>query len=512
MKLLADLHTHSKNSRFGHGKNSIEEMAIAANEIGLVEIGITDHGYSHFFKTSKQKLKQARKIVDEINSWSKTKVLLGIEADIIKEDGTIDIDNETLSMLDILIVGYHRLIFTDFAGLFGNTKKTEQAKRKCTNAFINAIRKYPVTIVSHLDSVLTTDLYEIGKVCRERGTMVEINNRHTKWNDKQMAQLIDSGCMFVISSDAHSRNDVGEVDRAMEYITKYNIPSERVVNVQFSEEEKSEQDREYSAYRSVYEQVAKAKRIKEEALETKLKTEITGNLSDEMEKALRDIAKEKGLHYEERKTDREFDSYIKSDDDEEMDELILKAKEYIRQKELENIAQENEQINAQEEEEEEYYSFDMNHSLLKDEFADKFQAINSVIKQSEGGDSKVSEIKIEDNLASKNIKSEVPAYKQLEETNYNQAKMQNLKNIMSESSNKDSFENRSQSSEKSEIKIGPRKVAPENFMESITQTRLAGGTNVKTEETPKPAKRTSPSSKGRGAFIVVDNLLGDDKK
>ena len=127
MKLLADLHTHSKNSRFGHGKNSIEEMAIAANEIGLVEIGITDHGYSHFFKTSKQKLKQARKIVDEINSWSKTKVLLGIEADIIKEDGTIDIDNETLSMLDILIVGYHRLIFTDFAGLFGNTKKTEQA-------------------------------------------------------------------------------------------------------------------------------------------------------------------------------------------------------------------------------------------------------------------------------------------------------------------------------------------------------------------------------------------------
>ena len=88
MKLLADLHTHSKNSRFGHGKNTIEEMAISANEIGLVEIGITDHGYSHVFKTNKQKLKQARKIIDEINSWSKTKVLLGIEADIIKDIGS----------------------------------------------------------------------------------------------------------------------------------------------------------------------------------------------------------------------------------------------------------------------------------------------------------------------------------------------------------------------------------------------------------------------------------------
>ena len=57
MKLLADLHTHSTNSRFKHGKSSIEEMAIEANEVGLVEIGVTDHGYQHLFRTSKEKLK-----------------------------------------------------------------------------------------------------------------------------------------------------------------------------------------------------------------------------------------------------------------------------------------------------------------------------------------------------------------------------------------------------------------------------------------------------------------------
>ena len=203
MKLLADLHTHSKYSRFGHGKNSIEEMAIAANEIGLVEIGITDHGYKHFFRTTKNKLKEARKIINEINEWSKTKVLLGIEADIMDEDGTLDIDNETLSMLDILIVSYHRMTNTNFAGYFGGVKKTPEAKQKCTNAFINAIRKYPVTIVAHLDSILETDMYEIGKVCAERGTMVEINNRHTNWTREQMEDLVASGCMFVISSDAH---------------------------------------------------------------------------------------------------------------------------------------------------------------------------------------------------------------------------------------------------------------------------------------------------------------------
>ncbi len=511
MKLLADLHTHSKNSRFGHGKNTIEEMAIAANEIGLVEIGITDHGYSHICRTNKQKLKQARVVIDEINSWSKTKVLLGIEADIIKEDGTIDIDNETLSMLDILIVGYHRCIFTDFAGFFGNVKKTAQARKKCTNAFINAIRKYPVTIVSHLDSVLTTDLYEIGKVCKERGTMVEINNRHTKWTEKQMAELIDSGCMFVVSSDAHSRAGVGEVENAMEYIRKYNIPSERVVNIQFSEEEKSDLDREYSAYRSVYEQVAKAKRAKEEALETKLKTEITGNLSDEMENALKNIAREKGLHYEAPKIDRNFDEYVKDVEDDDMDELIQQAEEYIRKKELESITQENESVNVEDEEEEELYSFDFDHPLLRDEFADKFQSINSVIKQSAGEKKAAVEVKNEENYASKNIKSDVPAFKQLEETSFNHANMQNLKNIMTEG--KDDFENRS-NSVNSEIKTAPRKLAPENFMESITQTKLAGGTKVKEEVKAevKPAKTTTPKAKSRGAFIVVDNLLGDGKK
>jgi putative hydrolase len=75
-------------------------MAYAANALGLKEIAITDHGFRHICGTSKQKLKKARQIIDEINTWSTTKVLLGIEADIISEDGTIDVDNETLSMID----------------------------------------------------------------------------------------------------------------------------------------------------------------------------------------------------------------------------------------------------------------------------------------------------------------------------------------------------------------------------------------------------------------------------
>lgn len=518
MKLLADLHTHSNNSRFRHGKNSIEEMAIEANEKGLVEIGITDHGYAHFFRTSKEKLKKARAIVNDINEWSKTKVLLGIEADIISEDGTLDIDNETLSMIDILIVSYHRMTDTNFASYFGFTKKTEEAKRKCTNAFINAIRKYPVSIVAHLDSILTTDLYEIGKVCNERGTLVEINNRHVKWNDKQMEDLIASGCMFVVSSDAHSREKVGNVDRALEFIRKYDIPSERVANVEFTEEEKSEEDRNFSVYQSIYEQIAKSRIEKESVLDNRRKTEFTGNLSSEMENELRKIAGEKGLKYESRGADVVEGEYMKTMSGDDMD-LIKQAEEYIQKQSLNEIQKENEELNLEFEESSETFSFDDDHPLVRDSFEERFQPFNKKLideVDSKQEDSKsVSDSKLKPkgaNTTSNANSASGSAYEQLSSSS---SKVQEFKNIMSGGN---SVENNisPQESKPTQTRQVFKKVEPENFMQSITQTNLVNNSKAidVTQKEQKPAEKKKAPQRGgrRGAFIAVDNLIGDNKK
>lgn len=506
MKLLADLHTHSKNSRFGHGKNSIEEMAISANEIGLVEIGITDHGYKHFFRTNKNKMKEARKVINEINEWSKTKVLLGIEADIMDEDGTLDIDNETLSMLDILIVGYHRMTMTDFAGYFGGVKKTAEAKQKCTNAFVNAIRKYPVTILAHLDSILETDMYEVGKACAERGTMVEINNRHTHWTREQMEDLIASGCMFVISSDAHSRNKVGEVNHAMDLIRKYDIPSERVANVEFTEEEKSQADREYEAYKSIYKKVEGEKAAREEKIQEKKTKEFGNSLSKEMEDELRKIAYERGETYETRKYEENYDGYI-NDNMDENERIIAMAEEYIRNSQMNEIDQENDNLadvdytEEVEEEEDlrnnsieglyeddgEVLSFDDNMPLMKDRdggFNSKFQSINNLVKEAE-----------KDEVA---VKPVAPA----------PAKANSRVQI-----------NRTPSKKTVEVqsntpKHNPRVTTPENFMSSITRTNL-GKSQAQPEPKPEPAKQTRVATtrkKSAGGFIAVDGLIDGSKK
>lgn len=506
MKLLADFHVHSKNSRFGHGKNSIEEMAIAANELGLVEIAITDHGYKHLFATNKQKMKLARKTVDDINEWSKTKVLLGIEADIIDEDGTLDIDNETLSMLDFLTIGYHKMIMTNFAGFFGGVKNTPEAKQKCTNAYINAIRRYPVTMVAHLDSILTTDMYEIGKVCAERGTMIEINNRHTHWNAKQMEDLIASGCMFAISSDAHSREKVGVVDKAMEYITKYDIPSERVVNVEFTEEEKSDEEREFDAYKSIYEKLNKEKQEFEQEQEEKRITFAGSNLSSEMEDELRKIAMEQGIDIDSQpkpKTES-FQGYI-NDNMDENERIIAMAEEYIRNAKMKEIEDENDglsdvdmELKKLREEQENYLandevlSIDDNSSLLaeEDSFQNRFQSINALVKDAE-----------DENLEEKEIFVEPlkPRVNSRVEINRTPSKKAAAKEQAADITNK---------------RYEPRVVEPENFMSSITRTKLAEnqGEQKPAEVEVKPKKATTPKRKNSGGFIAVDDLIDGGNK
>ena len=351
MKLLADLHTHSKYSSPFHGKSTIEQMAFAANEMGLVEIAITDHGFNHWCGTSLYKLAKARLEIDEINKWSKTKVLLGVEADIISEDGTLDIDSDTLEIIDILLIGYHRLIKTDFVNYFGKQKDTKEAREKATNAFINAINKYPVTIVTHLDSILTTDLYRIGKACAEKGVMVEINSRHCKWTEDQVNDLIASGCMFVVSSDAHKSDDVGSVKRAFNVIRKYNIPPNMVANVEFDEIEKTADDLEIEQYNSLYLARKKEKEEREAALEVKKKTEFTDTLSDEMESKLREIAKEKGLEYKEKEKEADlFDEYQKIKMIYgETEEIIKRAKEFLNDRALQEFDMQNLKVEGDDE-------------------------------------------------------------------------------------------------------------------------------------------------------------------
>lgn len=233
MQIKADYHTHSTYSKWYHAHGTIYQMAQKAKKLGLEEIAITDHGPKHMlFGILPRNIKKA---VEKAHLASKKyglPVYYGVEANIIGQDGTIDLSDEQIAMLDILIMGYHKGTKCDFIKYFFNKHRNSQEQiQKNTQAYINAINKYNIAIVTHLNEYIKVDVKKVAEACAKRGTLIEFNRKHNKFTDDDAQALIDSGANFVISSDAHSTNKLGKIGDCLEYIERNNIPKERVLSL-----------------------------------------------------------------------------------------------------------------------------------------------------------------------------------------------------------------------------------------------------------------------------------------
>lgn len=233
MTIKADYHTHSTYSRWYHAYNTIDQMAQKAKLLGLNEIAITDHGPKHMLfgirpKNIDKAISDAKKATKKHN----ISVLCGIEANITGLDGTIDLTDEQISKLDILLMGYHKGTKCDFIKYFFNPhRNSAQQIEKNTQAYVNAINRYNIAIVTHLNEYIKVDLKRVAKVCAQNGTLIEFNRKHNKFTDADAQILIDSGANFVLSSDAHKKSKIADCGTCMDYIKRNNIPLDRVKNL-----------------------------------------------------------------------------------------------------------------------------------------------------------------------------------------------------------------------------------------------------------------------------------------
>ena len=229
----ADYHTHSRYSRWYHASGSVDQMARRAKELGLQEIAITDHGPKHvafgiksknFLKAKKDCLKASQKY--GIN------VYMGCESNIIRGDGTIDVTPEQQEHLDILLMGYHKGTKCDFIKYFNKrVRNTPEQIQKNTMAYINAINKNNIAIITHLNEYIRVNTAAVAQACAKKGTIIELNSKHLKFTDDDVKALVASGVNFVLSSDAHSAKRVADVSRSIDFANRYNIPPERIKNI-----------------------------------------------------------------------------------------------------------------------------------------------------------------------------------------------------------------------------------------------------------------------------------------
>lgn len=242
MRIFADYHTHTI---YSHGKNTIRENVEAAIDKGLREISITDHGPGHmFFGVKKENLKKMRQEIDELNEeYKNIKIFLGLEANILSRDGDVDVDDEMMKIIDMLLVGFHYGArpkkIKDAYDMYILNKvypKSPRIRNKCikvnTQSMVNAINNYDIKFITHPGAKLEVDIAEVAKAAGKRNTALEINAHHGHLSVGELRIAMNENVKFVISSDAHCKEDVGNVQQAIDRAFEAGVDKKQIINIE----------------------------------------------------------------------------------------------------------------------------------------------------------------------------------------------------------------------------------------------------------------------------------------
>lgn len=242
MILIGDYHTHTI---YSHGSGTIRENVEEALKKGLKEIAICDHGPGHIgYGVKKKNIEVMRREIDELNGEYESKgikILFGMEANIVKYDGTIDLNEEEIELLDILLLGFHfgamprnpidwsKLYIFNFLSKFVPGMKKTMVEMN-TMALLKAMDRYPIDLITHPGSKVYVDIERIAKKAARVGTALEINSSHSHLTVDEIKIALKEDVKFYINSDAHTPENVGNLKNGIERAEKAKVPIERIVN------------------------------------------------------------------------------------------------------------------------------------------------------------------------------------------------------------------------------------------------------------------------------------------
>ncbi len=238
MKIVAtkDYHVHSI---FSDGKSTIEDNVRQANQLGLSEIGVSEHGFNH--RKAGINRSDLPKIKDEIARvqalYPNVKIKLGIEANLLNLNGDVDLTDEEAKQFDYIILGIHKLTFGK--GVKGSFRfnvtnylsKSAKRAKEIARSYELAFSRYPISIVAHPNYAARCDIEDLIKSCKKHNVLFELNRKNI---DKlyPFGDLIkNSDVPLVMSSDAHQSEFVGDFSKQIEFVKKFNIDLSRIVNI-----------------------------------------------------------------------------------------------------------------------------------------------------------------------------------------------------------------------------------------------------------------------------------------
>ncbi|KMO77096.1 PHP domain-containing protein [Mycolicibacterium obuense] len=226
--LRGDLHVHSN---WSDGSAPIEEMMLAARDLGHEYCALTDHSPRLKIANglSPDRLRQQLDVIDEIReSVAPMRILSGIEVDIL-EDGSLDQEPELLERLDVVVASVHSKLAMDAPAM--------------TRRMIKAVTNPHADVLGHCTGRLVTggrgmrpestfDADAVFTACRDAGTAVEINSRPERRDPptRLLTLAMDIGCVFSIDTDSHAPGQLDFLGYGAQRALDAGLEPERIVN------------------------------------------------------------------------------------------------------------------------------------------------------------------------------------------------------------------------------------------------------------------------------------------
>lgn len=223
-ELKGTFHCHTTAS---DGKNTLLEMALAAQDLGLDYLGIADHSKSSYQAdglTEKRLLEQQQQIKELNRDLAPFHLFSGTECDILK-DGSLDFSDEILASLDYVVASIH--------------SSFQLSETAMTDRIIRAIQNPYVTMLGHVTGrrFFSRDPYPVNipaviEAAAGTATMIELNASPYRldmdWRWWSLAK--EKGVKCVINPDAHSTQGLHNLKYGCLMARKGCLTKEDVIN------------------------------------------------------------------------------------------------------------------------------------------------------------------------------------------------------------------------------------------------------------------------------------------
>jgi DNA polymerase (family X) len=203
--LKGDVHMHTVET---DGRNTIEEMAEAAQERGYQYMAITDHSKNLAFANGlddARAVEHIKKIraANQVNNG--IRIFAGIEVDILA-DGSLDLSDSVLEQMDLVIASVH--------------SHFNQTPEEMTARLLKAIDNPNVSIIGHPTGrmLLRRDAYAydmdaVLRAAARNKVAMELNAYPDRLDlsDRHLRQAKQHGVKIVINTDSHHTSHMEKI-------------------------------------------------------------------------------------------------------------------------------------------------------------------------------------------------------------------------------------------------------------------------------------------------------------